>query len=311
MEVETSCSEDNREVPIPSNGIDSDSIVPCVSLAQAERFCRRLATTHYENFLVASIFLPRRMRQPFYTVYAFCRHADDLADHSPTPEIATKKLLAWRRQLADCFSGEATHPIFIALRAITGRFNLRIDPFDKLLTAFLQDQSKVSYQDFDELLDYCQYSANPVGRIVLRLADADSDHNVRLSDSICTGLQLVNHWQDVARDFHAGRVYLPKDDAKRFAVDLEVLDCSDQRQRFCRLIQFQCERSSVFLQDGLSLPNQVPRWLANDIRLFVHGGLATLEAIARVDYDVLKVRPKVSRFKQMRLLAAATFGRLA
>jgi len=308
--VETIYTEDNRETSLSSNGIDAAAPALTVSLAAAERICRRIATGHYENFLVASVFLPRAMRQPFYNVYAYCRHADDLADESPTPEIATQKLADWQRQLQACFAGNATHPIFIALRDTDQRFDLRMEPFNDLIQAFLQDQVKVRYQTFDELLDYCRRSADPVGRIVLRLANADSDENLKLSDSVCTGLQLANHWQDVARDFRSGRIYLPAQDASRFGVDLERIHDVAQRKEFQDLLRFECDRAASFLRHGLPLASQVPRWLAKDIRLFIHGGLATLAAIANLHYDVLSQRPTVSRLRQMRLIVAAYVGRL-
>lgn len=308
--VEAIYTEDNRETAPSSNGIDAASPGLTVSIADAERICRRIATSHYENFLVASVFLPHTMRQPFYNVYAFCRYADDLADNSPTAKIATEMLIDWRQQLRACFSGQAIHPIYIALRDTATRFDLGIEPFDHLIQAFLQDQAKVRYQTFDELLDYCRWSADPVGRIVLRLAKADSSEICRFSDSVCTGLQLVNHWQDVARDFRAGRVYLPAKDAFRFGVDLERVDDPAQRKEFQNLLRFECDRAASFLRSGLPLADQVPRWLAKDIRLFIHGGLATLAAIANLNYDVLSKRPTVSRLRQIRLIVAAYVGRL-
>ena len=308
--VEAIYTEDNRETALSSNGFDTASPGLTVSLADAERICRRIATSHYENFLVASVFLPRSMRQPFYNVYAFCRYADDLADNSPTAKVATEMLIDWQRQLQACFSGQATHPIYIALRDTAMRFDLKIEPFDHLIQAFLQDQVKVRYQTFDELRDYCRWSADPVGRVLLRLAKADSSEFLRLSDSVCTGLQLANHWQDVARDFRAGRIYLPAKDAFRFGVDLERVDDPAQRKEFQDLLRFECDRAASILRSGLPLADQVPRWLAKDIRLFIHGGLATLAAIANVNYDVLSKRPTVSRLRQLRLIVAAYVGRL-
>ena len=259
---------------------------------------------------MASVFLPRRMRQPFYNIYAYCRYADDLGDESPSTQVATERLLQWRDGLRRCFAGESTHPIFEALQATIWEFDLKIEPFHHLLDAFLQDQVKVRYATFAELLGYCENSANPVGRIVLRLAEADTPENVRLSDFICTGLQLANHWQDVARDFQSGRVYLPQEDAQKFHVDLEQLKSDNQRIAFMSLMRFQCERAKAFLEQGKPLAGQVPKWLANDVRLFVHGGLATLEAIARQNFDVRHARPKVARSRQLRLMLAAALGRL-
>lgn len=284
---------------------------PSRELAAAERFCRRLALEHYENFIVASVLLPGSMRQAFYNVYAYCRWADDLADLSATPTVARERLLDWRRQLSACFAGQSEHPIFVALGDMIPRFALRQQPFDELLDAFLQDQSKTRYQNFDELLDYCRRSADPVGRIVLRLADSDTDaDNLKLSDSICTGLQLCNHWQDVARDFQIGRVYLPLQDAERFGVDVEQIGSDRQREAFCQLLRFECTRAEQLLRCGITLANRVPSWLAKDLRLMVHGGFATLDAIARINYDVLKMRPRVSRLRQIGLMTAAALGRL-
>lgn len=300
--------EDNREESTSSNGIDDLSVNRVFSLVEAERFCRQISLGHYENFVVASVFLPKPMRQPFYNVYAFCRTADDIADLSPSPEVATSKLHHWQKQLQDCFVGKASEPVFIALRDTATRFDLSMEPFADLLHAFSQDQSKVRYESFEELLQYCRYSANPVGRMVLRLAKADSEENVKLSDSICTGLQLANHWQDVTRDFEAGRLYLPMSDLRRFDLDAETFMLAGQRDRFRKLLRFQCDRAADYLRNGLPLADQVPRWLANDLRLFVHGGLATLDAIAKIDYDVLRQRPTVSKLRQMRLMFAAFLG---
>ncbi|MGV3486070.1 MAG: squalene synthase HpnC [Planctomycetaceae bacterium] len=309
--MEVIVSENNRQTSSPSNGIALEAGNPPVTLAAAQRYCRQLATSHYENFVVASVFLPKPMRQPFYNIYAYCRSADDLADLSPSPAVATEKLLAWRRHLIDCFSGHATHPVFVALRDTIRQFDLNIQPFDDLLDAFLQDQRQTRYSTFDELLAYCRRSADPVGRMMLRIAGADNDRqNLTWSDSICTGLQLANHWQDVMRDLQTGRIYLPKEDADRFGVDLDRLTCDRQRGDFCKLIHFECARARHCLRAGLPLLNRVPRWLAKDLNLIVHGGFATLDAIAKLDGDVLKRRPKVTRMQQMRLLVAAAFNRL-
>ncbi len=248
------------------------------------------------------------MRQPFYNVYAYCRHADDIADLSPSREEATTKLIDWRRQLADCFSGAALHPIFVALKETIEQFDLVMEPFDDLISAFLQDQTKLRYKTHDELIDYCRRSANPVGRIVLKLAGAASDDNVLLSDSICTGLQLANHWQDLQRDFQAGRVYLPSEDAGRFGVDLERLGDAEQALAVREMVQWECDRAEKLLRSGLGLANQVPRWLAKDIRLIGHGGISTLDAIRKIDYRVMSTRPVVSRLEQVRLVVAAFFG---
>lgn len=297
----------NRQGGDASNGQRSKAI----SLAQAEAYCRRLARSHYENFLVASVLLPRAMRQPFYNVYAFCRYADDLADESDCPQLALERLADWQTQLQRCFAGRAEHPIFIALGDTLARFQLSVEPFEQLLDAFRQDQVKTRYATFDELLDYCQRSANPVGRIVLRLAEADSPQNVELSDRICTGLQLANHWQDIGRDFSVGRLYLPQDAMDAHGVTPSML--SDERacEPLRRLLAAECERARRFFEEGRPLVQQVPRWLACDVRLFIRGGLATLDAIAAVDHDVLRQRPTVSRWQQLGWTWQAALGRFA
>jgi squalene synthase HpnC len=267
----------------------------------AEKETRRLARSHYENFVVASVLLPRSLRQPFYNVYAFCRAADDLADQSPSPEVA-------QSQLNDTFAGRPRDNLFIALRSTIGQFQLPKQPFDDLLAAFRQDQSKRRYENFDQLLDYCSRSANPVGRIVLRLGDCDDPVNAELSDQICTGLQLANCWQDVARDYVIGRVYLPADQMSQFAVNEEMLAQSRTPQPLRQLLASQCDRAEEFLQRGLPLAGHVPRWLANDVKLFAHGGLATLDAIRRIDFDVLGKRPTVSRWRQAGLVLRAMLG---
>jgi squalene synthase HpnC len=280
------------------------------TLAEAESYCRQLARGHYENFIVASLLLPRRMRQPFFNVYAFCRHADDLADESGSPQLAMERLADWQVGLDRCFAGRAEHPIFVALADTIRTLNLIQPPFDDLLDAFRQDQVKTRYADFDELADYCRRSANPVGQIVLRMAAADSPENVALSDAVCTGLQLANHWQDIARDFSSGRVYLPQDSLDREGVSEEMLGGRAANAAVRSLVAKECARARRFLLNGLPLADRVPRWLAADVRLFVHGGLATLDAIAAADHDTLARRPQVSRWKQIGLTVQAVMGRL-
>jgi squalene synthase HpnC len=280
-------------------------------LLAAYQHCRQIALRHYENFLVASVLLPRAMKQPFYNVYAFCRHADDLADESPSPAIATERLAQWQQQLDHCFSGQSVdHPIFIALADTIKQFDLQQRPLDDLLDAFRQDQFKTRYANFSELLDYCRRSANPVGHIVLRLAVADTPENIALSDSICTGLQLANHWQDIARDFKSGRIYIPQDALAEAGVDESMLGQRSACDSIKRVIASQCAQARRFLLDGLPLADRVPAWLASDIRLFVHGGLETLDAIARCDHDTLANRPTVSKLRQIGLVIRAMLGRL-
>lgn len=276
----------------------------------AEKMTRQLATSHYENFLVASVLLPRQMRQPFYNVYAYCRTADDAADESASPEEALRKLDRLEQELDRAFAGCPNDPLFVALRKTVDEFDLEKQPFADLLDAFRQDQHKTRYASFDELLDYCRRSANPVGRIVLQLGDSLDDRNIEQSDMICSGLQLANFWQDVARDFAIGRVYLPEDSRNQFGVDEQMLAGTSTPDALRELLASECERAESMLREGLPLADRVAPWLRRDVRLFAHGGLETLAAIRRIKYDVLRRRPTVSKWRQAGLVAKAMIGRL-
>ncbi|KAA5544508.1 squalene synthase HpnC [Roseiconus nitratireducens] len=280
-------------------------------LRNSELVCRRLARSHYENFLVASILLPRRLRQPFYNIYAFCRTADDLADQSPSPEAALTALDDLQSDLDATFAG---HPpdtsFFPALAHTVETFDLAKKPFEDLLSAFRQDQHVTQYASMPELIDYCTRSANPVGRIVLQLAGQLNEQTAPLSDQICTGLQLANFWQDVKRDWEIGRVYLPQDACRRHGVQPRDLADSRTPETLKSLLAQLCDDAEAHFHRGLPLAEHVPRWLAGDIRLFAHGGLATLQAIRKIDFDVLRVRPKVTKMVQLKLMTRAATGRL-
>ena len=285
--------------------MSSDSV-----LKRCEKECRRLARSHYENFIVSSILLPRRLRQPFYNVYAFCRTADDLADESDSPQIALTKLDRFQQQLDDTFSGNPPENLFLPLSKTIREFDLPKEPFDDLLSAFRQDQTKTNYETIDELFDYSRRSANPVGRIVLRLAESYNDENAALSDYICTGLQLANFWQDVSRDLAIGRVYIPNQVMRQFGVESEMLSHDSSPEPLRRALAHLCDETERRLNHGLPLADRVPRWFSGDVKLFAHGGLATLQAIRQIDYDVLSVRPKVSKLRQLTLLFRTMLGLL-
>ncbi|QDV65438.1 squalene synthase HpnC [Crateriforma conspicua] len=276
-----------------------------LTLAQSRQRCRRIARSNYENFVVASVFLPRRLRQPFFDVYAYCRTADDLADQSPDTTSALAGLEGYADQISRIYDGRAVTGIFVALSDTIRAFELPRRPFDDLLDAFRQDQSQRQYETMDDLLMYCRRSADPVGRLVLALAGALNETNARLSDLICTGLQLANFWQDVARDRDIGRVYLPQQSMRNFGVDSEMLHAERTPKPLRDLLQFQCDQTRRYFVDGAELIDRVPSWLARDLSLFVRGGLATLDAIASIDYDVLAERPIVGKATQFRLMLAS------
>jgi squalene synthase HpnC len=276
-----------------------------VSSAEAFAYCRSLARRHYENFVVGSLLLPRSIRPHFHSVYAYCRWADDLADEIEEPQRSLQLLDWWEQELDACLAGQATHPVFVALRETIREHDLPDQPLRDLLSAFRQDQRGTRYETFEDLLDYCRRSANPVGRLVLGLGDALTPENTKYSDFICSGLQLTNFWQDVARDYARGRLYLPREDLQRFECPEQTVSDGTATPAFRRLMRMQVERAERYLVAGSSLISRVPRWLRVDIDLMIRGGLAVIQAIRDADFDVLRRRPTVSKTKQLRLLAAA------
>ena len=281
-----------------------------VALGQARAYCRRLARTHYENFSVATLLLPRRLTQHFHNVYAYCRWADDLGDETGGGDEALRLLAWWRAELLRCYDGAPRHPVMIALQRTIRRFAIPVEPFLNLLTAFEQDQRVKHYETYEQLLGYCINSANPVGRLVLYLCECFDDTRARLSDSVCTGLQLANFWQDVARDFAIGRVYLPAEDRRRFGyadTDLEARRCTPA---FVELLRFEVERTRGLLIAGLELVRLTPADVQLDIELFARGGLAILQKIETLGYDVWQTRPALSKWEKVRLMGCVVSRRM-
>ncbi|HEY2910019.1 MAG TPA: squalene synthase HpnC [Gemmataceae bacterium] len=276
-----------------------------VSLAAARAYCAYVARSHYENFTVVSLLLPRRLVRHFHAVYAYCRWADDLADETDGGTKALELLAWWRRELLACYSGEPRHPVMIALRETIRRFDIPPEPFLNLLVAFEQDQRIGSYETFEQLLGYCRNSANPVGRLVLYLFECFSEEPARLADEVCTGLQLANFWQDVARDFAIGRVYIPAEDRRRFGyadADLEANRCSPA---FRDLMRFEVDLAKGYFDRGEKLLPLLPRAARIDVDLFIRGGRAILGAIERIDFDVWSSRPEVSKWAKGKLMMQA------
>jgi squalene synthase HpnC len=273
------------------------------SLAEARRYCRRLTRRHYENFTVGGLVVPRQARHHVANVYAYCRWADDLADETGDSERSLELLDWWQAELDACYEGEARHPVFVALRDTIEQYQVPRGLFGDLLTAFRQDQVVTRYETFDDLLGYCKNSANPVGRIVLCLAECHEPERIALSDSICTGLQLANFWQDVARDWTMGRLYLPMADCRQFGVDEEEVDGGSCTDGFRDLLAYEVGRAEAYLQIGLPLIAKMPRPWRLSIALFAHGGLEILKAIHRKNYDVLSRRPTVSKLAKLHLIA--------
>jgi squalene synthase HpnC len=281
-----------------------------VRVATARAYCSRLARTHYENFTVASWLLPRRLLRHFHAIYAFCRWADDLADEAGGGARALALLRWWREELLRCYDGKPRHPVMVALRGTIRRFDIPPRPFLDLLYAFEQDQLLKRYHSHEQLLEYCRYSANPVGHLVLYLCQAYNEERARLADHVCTGLQLANFWQDVARDYDIGRVYLPAADRRRFGYSEADLQARRFNRAFAELMRFEVDRTRALFHLGLPLVERVPSEVRADIELFIRGGLAILRKIERCRYNVWKKRPVLSRWQKVGLLAGAVWRRL-
>jgi len=288
------------------------------TLAEARAWCRHLAESHYENFHVASWFLPRALRPHFHSIYAYCRVSDDLGDEVGSPDVALAMLDLWGRELDACYDGRARHPVFVALAETIRACAIPKQPFADLLVAFRQDQAVTRFANMQQLLDYCRYSANPVGRLVLyachevsREASPETvEANFRLSDATCSALQLANFWQDVRVDFAKGRVYLPQDDMSHFGVSDETIAQGIASPGFRALLRHEVDFARSLFAQGLPLIGRVNRDLALDLDLFSRGGLEILRAIERRDYDVLSARPAITRRAKLALALRAVSGKL-
>jgi squalene synthase HpnC len=275
---------------------------PGCSPAEAQKYTRWLATHHYENFNVVSWLLPKVLHQHFYNVYAYCRWADDLGDEVPNPQRALELLSWWEHELDVCYDGKQSHPVFVALRETIVAKDIPKQPFADLLKAFRQDQTVKRYPDWNSVLGYCVYSANPVGRLVLYLCGYRDEGRQRLSDATCTALQLANFWQDVSRDLDIGRIYIPLDAAA--AQGLTETDIVERRfdERYVRLMKDLIGRTRALFTQGMPLAKMVDGRLSVDLEMFTSGGVAVLDAIESQGYDTLHERPAISKVKQASLL---------
>jgi squalene synthase HpnC len=279
------------------------------SLEESRAYCKRLAESHYENFHVASWFLPKALRPHFHAIYAYCRISDDLGDEVGDKAQSLALLGLWGRELDACYEGRARHPVFVALGETIRARAIPKEPFADLLTAFRQDQNVARYASRADVLAYCRFSANPVGRLVLHACGEADEARIRLSDSTCTALQLANFWQDVRVDFAKGRVYLPQDDMRRFGVSDETLAGGVATPGFRALLRHEVDFARGLFEDGLPLAGLVGRDLALDVDLFSRGGLEILRAIERRDYDVLGARPSLSKGAKLALALRAVGGK--
>lgn len=280
------------------------------SLPDAYAYCERLARSHYENFSVASWFLPKRLRQHFFNVYAYCRISDDLGDETGDTAASLQLLDEWEAELNACYSGTPRHPVFVALAGTVREFGIPKQTFADLLTAFRQDQTVTRYETFDDLLGYCRYSANPVGHLVLYLCGYRDAEHQQLSDFTCTALQLANFWQDVSPDYQKGRIYLPLVDLRQY--DVSEADIAGKRNtpQFAQMMRFEVDRARNWFDRGLPLVGKVDRELAVDLELFSRGGQEILNAIERQNYAVLGNRPAITKTRKLALVARAALHKL-
>lgn len=283
------------------------------TLAEAQAWCRHLAETHYENFHVATWFLPKVLRPHFHSIYAYCRVSDDLGDEVGSTSSALALLDLWGRELDACYEGRARHPVFVALAETIRACAIPKEPFADLLIAFRQDQTVTRYDTMDDVLGYCRYSANPVGRLVLyacgEVTPETREEKFRLSDATCSALQLANFWQDVRVDWGKGRVYLPQADMRRFGASDETIANGVATREFRELLRYEVECTRSLFEQGLQLIGKVNRDLAIDLDLFSRGGLEILRAIEQRGFDVLSARPAISKRTKFALALRALSGK--
>lgn len=284
-----------------------------LSVDASFRYCEQLARDHYENFPVGSVLIPRRSRKHVYSIYAFARTADDFADEGYDGDISDATRLArldeWQKKLEDSYRGVADDPVFIALSETVKELRLPLKLFEDLLSAFKQDVTKTRYRDFDEVLDYCSRSANPVGRLILLLFDYRDEKLHRMSDDVCTGLQLANFWQDVSIDIRKDRIYLPADEMAHYGVTEDDLRSGRFTERYASLMKYQVERTHEIFNRGRMLPGLVGGRLAVELRLTWLGGMRILERIEEQGYDTLRSKPMITSLDKIRLIVQSLLTR--
>ena len=297
----------------PLAGAPAEYLLPTArpTLAEAQAWCRHLATSHYENFHVATWFLPKRARPHFESIYAFSRAADDLGDEVADRETATRLLGEWRTMLDECYASpeQSRHPVFVALHQTITETGVPKQLFADLISAFEMDQVVTMHQSLDDLIGYSKLSANPVGRLVLWVSGYHDELRALLSDKVCTALQLANFWQDVVEDWERGRRYIPKDQMQRFGVTDAMIASKQATPEFKAMMKFLVEYAGKMLREGGRIADEVDAELAVTLRLFEQGGRAALDGVIAQDYDVLKQRPSVSKATKVKLLVGALFGK--
>lgn len=295
-----------NEIILPSRYRGMEAARP--TLAYSNEYCRRITEGHYENFPVASLFIPPRLRQHIANIYAFARIADDFADEPAFEGIRMERLDEWEEELSFAYRGKSIHPVFVALSETIHQFSLPEKLFKDLIHAFKIDVVKNRYKNFDEILYYCRHSANPVGRLVLLLFGYENDEWFSWSDSICTALQLANFWQDVSVDLKKNRIYIPQEEMVEFGVTEYDLEDGRLTDGLRKLITFQVERTEDLFLKGKPLCTAIPdKRLRLELKLTWQGGMTILQKIRANGYNVFK-RPSLARTDWLRILTKTLVG---
>lgn len=279
------------------------------TLEQSFAYCERMARGHYENFPVASRFVPNRLRPFVWAVYAFARSADDFADEARYAGRRTEALEYWETELERCFHGEADHPVFIALRETIEQCDIPIQPLQAMLTAFNMDLSVNRYSTFEQLKSYCAHSAHPVGRLVLYIFNYRDPSLHNYSDDLCTALQLANFWQDVGVDLAKDRIYIPEEDRKHFGVSDDMIYARQCTPQFRSLMRYEVARARSLFERGRPLIDKVGSDLGFELAMIWRGGSTILDKIEAVGYDVFRRRPTLNAADKARMVARAATQR--
>lgn len=281
------------------------AFAPVESVAVAEKYTKELTGSHYENFSVVTVLLPKHLRQHFCNVYAFCRIADDLGDEVGDKEKSTHLLTAFRHQTLAMYDGKAETAVFTALQHTVKQFDIPPEPFLALIDAFLQDQRMTRYETFEQVLDYCTRSADPVGRLILYMCGYRDEQRQKLSDRTCTALQLANFWQDVRRDLiDRDRIYLPSESMTKFGVSEEEIRQGKATDGYRAMLKFEVDRTQKIFDEGKGLLPLLRLDVRKQIALFGKGGEAILQAIRNQNYDTLSRRPTLSKWQKGKLVGS-------
>ena len=280
-----------------------------VQIEKAYSEALKMASGHYENFPVVSVFIPKSLRKHVAIIYRFSRMADDIADEgNDTAEIRIKKLNDFEKKLTDCLNNKFADEFWNALENTIDIYSLNSEYFYNLLSAFKQDVTKRRFNDYNELLDYCRRSANPVGRIMLQLFRIKNQECYKYSDLICTALQLANFYQDISVDYQKGRVYIPVDEMLKFGIDEKIFETKVSNSNFKKVMEYQLKRNLQMFMEGSYIIEILPYKLKYQISWTIYGGKKILYKIIRGNYDVLNNRPVLSKIDYMILMIKGLMG---